>query len=114
MQALKYFHIGQDEAGYVNTCSRCKARGLTNKEIMIDELNRVYKIVRKYSKDVEIHMWGDQFNDYQNAILLKAKGCGEGIPKDIVQLDWRYGAMNHWERQGVFNQMKYFFDLGLK
>ena len=59
-------------------------------------------------------MWGDQFNDYQNAILLKAQGCGEGIPKDIVQLDWRYAAMSHYERKAVFDQAKYFFDLGLK
>ena len=43
----KYIHIGQDEAGFVKTCRRGKARGLTNKEIMIDELNRGYQIVRK-------------------------------------------------------------------
>ena len=110
----RYFHIGQDEAGYVNTCSRCLSRGLSNKEIMIDEINRVYGIVREFSKDVEIHMWGDLFNDYQNAILLKAKGCGEGIPKDIVQLDWRYTAVTHYERMAMMNQMKYFFDLGLR
>ena len=110
----KYFHIGQDETGFVNKCSRCKARGLTNKEIMIDEINRVYEIVRKYSPDVEIHMWGDQFNDYQNAILLDARGSGEGVPKDIVQLDWRYVAVTHYDKRMVYKQMRYFFDLGLR
>ena len=110
----KYFHISQDEAGFVNTCSRCKARGLSNKEIMIDELNKVYQIVRKYSKDVEIHMWGDLFNDYQNAKLIKAEGCAEGIPKDIVQFDWNYAAVYHYNKRQTFKQMKHFFDLGLK
>jgi len=110
----KYFHISQDEAGFINKDSRCLARGLTNQELMIDEITRVHDIIRKYSKDVEIHMWGDLFNDYQNAIMIDAVGAVEGIPRDIVVLDWNYVGVYHWQKQKTFNQLYNYHRYGMK
>ena len=110
----KYFHISQDEAGFINMDSRCLARGLTNKELMIDELNRVHRIIRKYDKDVEIHMWGDLFNDYQNAPKIGATGAVENIPRDIVVLDWNYAGVYHWHREKTYNQLKNYTQFGMK
>ncbi len=110
----KYFHISQDEAGFINKDSRCLARGLTNQELMIDEITRVHEIIRKYSEDVEIHMWGDLFNDYQNAIMIDAVGAVAGIPRDILVLDWNYVGVYHWEKQKTFNQLNNYHRYGMK
>ncbi len=109
-----YFHISQDEAGFINMDSRCKARGITNKELMIDELDRVHQIIRKYDKDVEIHMWGDLFNDYQNAPKIGATGAVENIPRDIVVLDWNYIGVYHWQRERTYDQLKNYTQYGHK
>ena len=110
----KYLHISQDEAGALNRDSRCKARGLSNAEILIDELNHVHRIIRKYDKNVEIHMWGDQFNDFQNAAVLGATGAVKGIPRDIVVLDWNYVGVYHWQRQTTYNMMRNYTQYGMR
>ncbi|MEN8117221.1 MAG: hypothetical protein ABFS16_09595, partial [Bacteroidota bacterium] len=107
-------HISQDEAGFVNTCSQCKARGLTNQEIMIDQIQRVHNIIRKYDKNVEIYIWGDLFSDLQNAPKIGAKGIVKGLPKDIMVHDWSYTAVYHSEKMQTINQMNFYLDKGYK
>ncbi|MEN8123310.1 MAG: glycoside hydrolase family 20 zincin-like fold domain-containing protein, partial [Bacteroidota bacterium] len=107
-------HISQDEVGFVNTCSQCKARNLTNKEIMIDQINRVHKIIRKYDKNVGIYIWGDMFNDLQNAPKIDAKGCIEGLPKDIMVHDWNYVGVYHSDKMKTVNQMNFYLNRGYK
>ena len=110
----KSIHISQDEAGYVNKCSRCLARGLSNQELMIDQINRVHKIIRKYDKDVTIYMWGDLFNDLQNAAKIEAKGIVKGLPKDIGVHDWNYIGVYHSDKMKTVNQMNFYLDKGYK
>jgi len=110
----KSLHISQDEVGFVNMDSRCKARGLSNKEIMIDQINRVYDIIRKYDKNVDVHMWGDMFNDFQNAPVIGAEGAVEGLPNDIIIHDWNYIAVYHSDRMKTINQLKFYLDRGYR
>jgi len=110
----KSIHISQDEVGFVNSDSRCRARGLSNKEIMIDQINRVHDIIRKYSKDVNIYIWGDMFNDFQNAPVIGAKGAVEGLPRDIIIHDWNYTAVYHSDRMKTINQLKFYLDRGYR
>lgn len=110
----KSIHISQDEAGFVNKDSRCLARGLTNQEIMTDQINRVHAIIRKYDKNVAIYMWGDMFNDLQNAPKIGATGIVKGLPKDIIIHDWNYIAVYHSDKMKTVNQMNFYFDRGYK
>ncbi len=110
----KNIHISQDEAGYVNKCSRCLARGLSNQEIMIDQINKVHNIIRKYDKDVTIYMWGDLFNDLQNAPKIEATGIVKGLPKDIGVHDWNYIGVYHSDKMKTVNQMNFYLDKGYK
>ncbi len=110
----KSIHISQDEAGFVNKDSRCLARGMTNQEIMIDQINRVHEIIRKYDKDVSVYMWGDLFNDLQNAPKIGATGIVKGLPKDIIVHDWNYIAVYHSDKMKTANQMNFYFDRGYK
>ncbi len=59
-------------------------------------------------------MWGDMFNDYQNAPKIDATGAIEGVPRDIVVLDWNYVGVFHWHRQKTFNQLKNYTQYGMK
>ncbi len=110
----KSIHISQDEAGFVNKDSRCLSRGLTNQEIMIDQINKVHSIIRKYDKNVAVYMWGDLFNDLQNAPEIGATGIVKGLPKDIAIHDWNYIAVYHSDKMKTINQMNFYFDRGYK
>lgn len=110
----KSLHISQDEAGLINKCSRCLARNMSNKEIMIDQINRVYNIIRKYDPNVDVYIWGDLFNDFQNAPVLGVEGAVEGLPKDILIHDWNYVAVYHSDKMQTFNQMNFYLDRGYR
>ncbi|MEN8249327.1 MAG: glycoside hydrolase family 20 zincin-like fold domain-containing protein [Bacteroidota bacterium] len=107
-------HISQDEVGFVNTCSLCKARNLTNREIMIDQIKRIYGIIRKYDPKVDIYIWGDMFNDLQNASKIGATGAIDGLPEDVMVYDWNYIAVYHSDKMQTINQMKFYLDKGYK
>jgi len=108
------FHISQDEAGFINKCSRCLARGLTNQEIMIDQINRVHTLIRKYDPKVGIYIWGDLFNDYQNAPKIGVEGSVKGLPKDIMVHDWNYIGVYHSDKMQTVNQMNFYLEKGYK
>ncbi len=105
-------HISQDESGGLNKCSRCLARGLSNEDILAEQMGRVYKLIRKYDKDVNLYIWGDQFNDFQNAAVLNAKGAVKGLSKDIKVWDWNYIGVYHSDKMQTINQMNFYFDRG--
>ena len=107
-------HISQDEAGLINQCSRCLARNLSNKQIMIDQINRVHNIIRKYDPNIDICIWGDLFNDFQNAPMLGVEGAVEGLPKDIIIHDWNYVAVYHSDKMQTINQMNFYFNRGYR
>jgi hypothetical protein len=108
----KSLHISQDEVGLANKCSRCLARNLSTKELMIDQIQRVHKLIRKYDPKVNIYIWGDMFNDLQNAPKIGASGCIEGLPKDIKVWDWNYIGVYHSDRMQTINQMNFYLDKG--
>ena len=110
----KSLHISQDEAGLINQCSRCLARNMSNKEIMIDQINKVHKIIRKYDPEVDIYIWGDLFNDYQNAPVIGVEGAVEGLPRDIMIHDWNYIAVYHSDKMQTVNQMNFYLDRGYR
>lgn len=107
-------HISQDEAGAINRCSRCLARKMSNKEMMIDQINRVYRLIRKYGPDVEVCIWGDLFNDYQNAPMLGVEGAVEGLPPDILVHDWNYVAVYHSDRAQTRKQLRFYLERGYR
>lgn len=110
----KSLHISQDEVGVANMCSRCKARNLSTKELMTDQVRHVHKIIRKYDPKVDIYMWGDMFNDLQNAPKIGASGCVEGLPKDITVWDWNYIGVYHSNKMQTIKQMNFYLDKGYK
>ena len=108
----KSLHISQDEVGVANKCSRCLARNLSTKELMMDQIQHVHSIIRKYDSKVNIYMWGDMFNDLQNAPKIGASGCVEGLPKDIKVWDWNYIGVYHSDKMQTVNQMNFYLDKG--
>ncbi|MEN8137650.1 MAG: glycoside hydrolase family 20 zincin-like fold domain-containing protein [Bacteroidota bacterium] len=107
-------HISQDEVGFVNKCSLCKARGISNRELMIDQINRVHEIIRKYDDNIGIYIWGDMFSDLQNAPKIDAVGAIDGLPKDIMVNDWNYLAVYHSDKAQTINQMNFYLERGYK
>jgi hypothetical protein len=79
---------------------------------MIDQIQHVHKLIRKYDPKVNIYIWGDMFNDLQNAPKIGASGCIEGLPKDIKVWDWNYIGVYHSDRMQTINQMNFYLNKG--
>ncbi len=91
----KYFHMGADESYDV---------GLGASKYLVDESDiatvhanhykKVYDICKKYGKTVL--MYGD--------IILKHPEILSKIPKDIIIVDWHYGASYNYPSAKIFNE----------
>lgn len=77
----EYFHMGADESHDVGLG---KSRTLVEKtdmaQVHLQHYIKVYQILKKYGK--KVMMYGD--------IILNRPGILEGLPKDIVIVDWHY------------------------
>ncbi len=85
-------HIGHDEPRWLNTCKACKARGLSNAELLSDELKRMNDFVKSANPDVRVMMWADALNPFHNAPYQQLEPANETTPKDIIQCVWFYDA----------------------
>ena len=107
------FHIGQREAGYCNRCSRCRARGLSSGRLMADEIRTASGIVRRHGPSAKVYMWGDLFNPWQNGPLLGAGAAAQGIPKDVIVIDWWYGGLTRFDLDHLDQSFDYFHQCAL-
>lgn len=91
----KYIHIGADETRLLGECPRCAAKvaGEGKSKLFCDYVKAMCEVVKELGKTPII--WAD--------ILTKFPEAAEGLPKDIVILDWNYG----WDmnRFGDFNNI---------
>lgn len=106
----KYLHIGHDEPQLLNQDARCKARHMSNVELVADDIIRM----RQYMLEVDPHcrmmMWDDALNPYSNAPIFQLEKTAERLPKDIIMNAWAYSypadnekiqkSIDFWLRQG--------------
>lgn len=79
----EYFHMGADESWDVGLGASKKLVEETNIAVVhANHYKKVYDICKKYSK--KVMMYGDILLDYSEILSL--------IPKDIIIVDWHYGA----------------------
>lgn len=91
----KYFHMGADESwdvGLGNSKELVEQSSLP--EVHLKHYNRVYKICKKYDK--EVLMYGD--------ILLRHPEIVDELPKDITVVDWHYSADFDYESTKLFDE----------
>ncbi|HAB51281.1 MAG TPA: hypothetical protein DCE80_03755 [Ignavibacteriales bacterium] len=83
----EYFHMGADESWDVGLGKSKKLMDETNIAVVhANHYKKVYNICKKYNK--KVMMYGDILLDHPEILTL--------IPKDIIIVDWHYGAENDY------------------
>lgn len=96
----QFFHIGADETfelGEGQSREAAKARGVG--AIYFEHLNRVRDVLKPYNR--RLMFWGD--------IALHHPDLIGNIPKDMIVMNWQYGA-----RDDFWSDIKPFQDAGLQ
>ena len=95
----KFFHIGEDETfelGEGQSREAAKSRGVG--AVYFEHLNKVREVLRPYNR--RLMFWGD--------IALNHPDLIGNIPKDMIVMNWQYGARDDYEKY-----IKPFKDAGL-
>ena len=88
-------HIGHDEPAVMNSDSRCIARGLSNAELLAEDVQRLYDAARELDPEIDIMMWADAVNPYHNGLMFPDDPTSDALdllPKDVILNVWYYGA----------------------
>ena len=96
----QFFHIGEDETfelGEGQSREAARTRGVG--AIYFEHLNRVRDVLKPYNR--RLMFWGD--------IALHHPDLIGNIPKDMIVMNWQYGA-----RDDFWNDIKPFQDAGLQ
>jgi hexosaminidase len=96
----QFFHIGEDETfelGEGQSREAARARGVG--AIYFEHLNRVRDVLKPYNR--RLMFWGD--------IALHHPDLIGNIPKDMIVMNWQYGA-----RDDFWSDIKPFQDAGLQ
>jgi hypothetical protein len=96
----QFFHIGADETfelGEGQSREAARARGVG--KIYFEHLNRVREVLKPYNR--RLMFWGD--------IALHHPDLIGNIPKDLIVMNWQYGA-----RDDFWKDIKPFQDAGLQ
>jgi len=86
----KFFHIGADETfelGQGRSGDEVKEKGVGR--VYFDHINRVRDILKPYNR--RLMMWGD--------IALSHPDLLEQIPKDVIVMNWIYGARDDYKNR---------------
>ncbi len=106
----KYLHIGHDEPQILNQDARCKARHMSNVEIVADDIIRMRQYLREADPHCRMMMWDDALNPFSNAPIFQLEKTAERLPKDIIMNAWAYSypadnekiqkSIDFWLKQG--------------
>ncbi len=88
---VKYLHIRGDEVTHVNSDSRCKRRGLTASQLLLEHVNFLRDKAHEGNPNVQVCMWHDSLCPYAGGYQWGFTEQGPAPPRDILQLVWYYG-----------------------
>ncbi|PLX32415.1 MAG: hypothetical protein C0600_02660, partial [Ignavibacteria bacterium] len=114
LQAKTYF-MQHDEIRTMNWDVGDQTRGLSPAQILADNVQQCYDIIRDHSPDAEIWVWSDMFDEYHNAVtgpyyLVRGdlRGSADLIPEDIGIVNWN-------GREGIIqNSLEFFANKGFR
>ncbi len=94
----EYVNINADESGYLGLCPRCRRAfpGWSPGRIYRHHIMRLYEVIKAHGK--RMMMWDDMLWVFPDAT--------EGLPRDIILLDWhytlhrRYPSVDVWRKMG--------------
>jgi len=64
----------------MNRDKRCRERNLSNAEILSEDINRLYGIIKNIDSEVQVLIWNDMLNPYYNGGNPDFNSQYEGLP----------------------------------
>lgn len=110
------YFMNHDEIRIMNWDYADQSRGMSPAEILADNTNRCYDIIKKYSPDANIYVWSDMYDTYHNAqnnyylVYGVLSGVADMIKNDIGIVNWNSQqekseqSLEYFERRG-FSQI---------
>ncbi len=106
----RYLHIGHDEPQLLNEDTRCKARRMSNVELVADDIIRMRQYMLEADPHCRMMMWDDALNPFSNAPNFQLEKTAERLPRDIIMNSWAYSypaenekivkSIDFWLKQG--------------
>lgn len=106
----RFIHLGHDEIRVLGQYPRCRSRGISNAELLADDLKFLRDQVQQADPDCRMMIWADVLDLHQHAAGLSTVGAINLIPRDIVLCHWWYldgyeqwmhANMEHTRRRGI-------------
>jgi hypothetical protein len=95
-----YIHIGHDEIRRMGRDSRCKNRGMTNAELLAEDLSRMNGYAKERDPKIRVMIWSDCLDPEFNAPAHKLESTADWTPKDIIMCNWWYnGGPKHAKKE---------------
>jgi hypothetical protein len=95
--APKTWFLSHDEIRVAGWCELARKSGKTPGQLLADNAKRCVELVRKQSPKSSILIWSDMFDPHHNAVDRyyavngSLKGSWEGLPADVVVVNWNGG-----------------------
>jgi hypothetical protein len=94
-----YISIGHDEIRGMNRDSRCRRRGMTNAELLAEDITRLNNFVKSIAPETTVLVWDDMLNPWHNGnnenyqieyggLPGKTAPAIDSIPRDVAMVIW--------------------------
>jgi hypothetical protein len=98
----------------MGTDSRCLKSGKTHAELFAGDVQRMVRFVTEVDPTVEVLMWADAINPYQNAFMHPSNPTGPAIdrlPRQVILMPWFYG---NYEKLLMANSVEFLCQKGFR
>ncbi len=119
----KYIFIPHDEIrGFINRDSRSRKRGMTNAELLAEDINKIDDYIKSINPSIRLIMWDDMINPWDNGgdenyqvywggQPGKTSLALDDLPRDVIMDVWQYDAEDTKENKRA-NSPDYFEEKG--
>jgi hypothetical protein len=86
--------LSYDEMRHMDSCSSCKAKGLTPGQLLAWHVANTYSLYHSLAPLASFYIWGDMFDPYQNAVNNyyfvegNISGSWKGVPSNVTVMNW--------------------------
>lgn len=80
----RIIHIAHDTPERLNQDSRCLEQKATNVAVFTRSVNLLNEITKEFDPEVQLMLWTDAFNPYQDAAVYGLAGAEQLLPEDVI------------------------------
>ncbi len=93
--------LSYDEMRHMDSCSLCKATGLTPGQLLADHVTNTYNMYHSLAPAASFYIWSDMFDPFQNAVNNyyfvegNIAGSWTGVPSPVTIMNWNLSNLTN-------------------